>query len=379
MGIYIAVRFDLKFGVAALLCLFHDTCLALAFLGMIGGEFEIITVAAFLMIIGYSINDTVVIYDRVRENAKKVRATRETSPTVINRSLNQTLSRTILTGGCVMIILVCLIVWGGEVINDFAWLLLVGSICGTYSTLTVVPAIVLAWNRGRAVLAFGPVPEPRGYFSLTETGPFCVDIRTTGEPVPMRSVLGSSFQECRLRLRSSSISLSRLPQSCSGQFQGLWPFVVISVGDEKPRGISRRSGPLVVRASSPWPLQTSSSTLTVSGPFFVSTLTFPDARSSDTGPFVARPLMVPDTLLRPSGPLVVSASSVPSKSLTRIGPLCASRPSSAPAGASTTKWALHPCLPGESTERRRPELTRRISESAALPRSCDTALQSVTR
>lgn len=146
MGIYVGVRFDLKFGVAALIALFHDVLVALAFLVLIGGEFSLNTVAAFLMIVGYSINDTVVIYDRVRENAKKVRA-KETFADLMNRSLNQTLSRTILTGGCVMIILVCLIGWGGEVINDFAWLLLVGSICGTYSTVTVVPAIVLAWNK----------------------------------------------------------------------------------------------------------------------------------------------------------------------------------------------------------------------------------------
>lgn len=160
MGIYVAVRFDVKFGIAALICLFHDVLVALAFLVLIGGEFSLNTVASFLMIVGYSINDTVVIYDRVRENAKKVRA-KETFADLMNRSLNQTLSRTILTGGCVMIILCCLIAFGGEVINDFAWLLLVGSITGTYSTLTVVPAIVLAWNKylaKKAGLYGGPAP-----------------------------------------------------------------------------------------------------------------------------------------------------------------------------------------------------------------------------
>lgn len=162
MGIYVGVRFDLKFGIAAFIALFHDVLVALAFLILIGGEFSLNTVAAFLMIVGYSINDTVVIYDRVRENAKKVRA-KETFADLMNRSLNQTLSRTILTGGCVMIILVCLIFLGGEVINDFAWLLLVGSICGTYSTVTVVPAIVLAWNKyvaKKAGLYGGPAPAP---------------------------------------------------------------------------------------------------------------------------------------------------------------------------------------------------------------------------
>lgn len=145
MGAYIALRFDVKFGVAAVLCLVHDVLIGLAFMGMMNGEYEIITVAAFLMIIGYSINDTVVVYDRVRENVKKSR-TREDFETLMNRTLNQTLSRTILTGGCVVLILISLILFGGEVINQFAWLLLIGTLAGTYSTLFVVPAIVMFWN-----------------------------------------------------------------------------------------------------------------------------------------------------------------------------------------------------------------------------------------
>ena len=161
MGVYIAFRFDFKFGIAAIICLAHDVLVCLAFLVLIKGEFSLVTVAAFLMIVGYSVNDTVVVYDRVRENAKKARA-KEGFAELMNRSLNQTLSRTVLTGGCVMIILVCLIFLGGEVIEDFAWLLLVGSICGTYSTVTVVPAIVLAWNKYVAKKAglYGGGDEP---------------------------------------------------------------------------------------------------------------------------------------------------------------------------------------------------------------------------
>jgi preprotein translocase subunit SecF len=145
MGLYIAIRFDIKFGVAAVICLMHDVAFTFAFLALVGAEFSLITVAAFLMIIGYSINDTVVIYDRVRENVKKSRV-REKFETILNRSLNQTLSRTVLTGGSVMVILLSLILFGGEVIHDFALLLLVGTIIGTLSTLTVVPAVVLFWN-----------------------------------------------------------------------------------------------------------------------------------------------------------------------------------------------------------------------------------------
>ncbi len=146
MGIYIAVRFDLRFGVAAIIALIHDVAMAFAFLVMVGGEFSLITVAAFLMIIGYSINDTVVIYDRVRENVKKSRV-RESFESLVNRSLNQTLSRTVLTGGSVLLILLSLILFGGEVIHDFALLLFAGVIIGTLSTLWIVPAVVLAWNR----------------------------------------------------------------------------------------------------------------------------------------------------------------------------------------------------------------------------------------
>lgn len=164
MGVYIAFRFDLKFGVAALLSLVHDVLVALAFFGMIKGEFEIITVAAFLMIVGYSINDKVVISDRVRENLKKQRVKQDLE-TVMNRSLNQTLSRTVLTGGTVILVLISLILFGGQVIHEFSWLLLIGTLAGTYSSLTVLPAIVLAWNkwsgkRGTAKGATGRKVEP---------------------------------------------------------------------------------------------------------------------------------------------------------------------------------------------------------------------------
>ena len=146
MGVYIGIRFDLKFAVAAILCLAHDVLMTFAFMLLINAEFEIITVAAYLMIVGYSINDTVVVYDRVRENVRKLR-TKLGFEDVINLSLNQTLSRTILTSGSTIIILICLIIWGGEVINEFSWLLLVGILFGTYSSLAIVPSIVLAWNR----------------------------------------------------------------------------------------------------------------------------------------------------------------------------------------------------------------------------------------
>ncbi|HEV7764504.1 MAG TPA: protein translocase subunit SecF [Thermoanaerobaculia bacterium] len=159
MGLYIAIRFDLTFGVAAIIALVVDTAFAFAFLVMAQLEFSLITVAAFLMIIGYSINDKVVIYDRVRENMKKGR--NQDFETVLNHSLNQTLSRTILTGGCVLLILLSLIFFGGEVIHDFALLLFIGTVVGTITTLTVVPAFVIAWRRSRASAAPERVEAPR--------------------------------------------------------------------------------------------------------------------------------------------------------------------------------------------------------------------------
>lgn len=146
MGLYIAIRFDIRFGVAAVLCLFHDVLIALAFLAMIGGEFEIITVAAFLMIVGYSINDTVVVYDRVRENVRKYRGKLEFND-LLNLSMNQTLARTVLTSGTTIAAIVCLITFGGEVIKEFSWILLIGTIAGTYSSLFIVSTLVLIWNR----------------------------------------------------------------------------------------------------------------------------------------------------------------------------------------------------------------------------------------
>jgi preprotein translocase subunit SecF len=146
MGIYIAVRFDLKFGLGAIVALIHDVILAAAFVLMIGAELSLLLVAAFLMIIGYSVNDTVVTYDRVRENISKSRV-REDFGAIINRSINQTLSRTVLTSGSTAIVLISLLIFGGRVIHDFAWILLMGVIIGTYSTLYVVPAFVIGWER----------------------------------------------------------------------------------------------------------------------------------------------------------------------------------------------------------------------------------------
>jgi len=162
MGAYLWMRFDLMFGVAAVVCIVHDVCVSLAFLGMINGEFSLNIVAALLLIVGYSINDTVVTYDRVRENRRKLK-TRATLEEQLNLAMNQTLSRTILTSGSVVIVLIALILFGGKVIHEFALVLLVGVIAGTYSTVTIVPAVAIAWNNltGRRHDIAGPAARPR--------------------------------------------------------------------------------------------------------------------------------------------------------------------------------------------------------------------------
>jgi preprotein translocase subunit SecF len=136
--------------------------MSLAFLMMINGEFSLNIVAALLLIVGFSINDTVVMYDRVRENRRKLK-TRMTLEEQLNLAMNQTLSRTILTSGSVVVVLVALILFGGKVIHEFAWILLIGVLAGTYSTVTIVPAVAIAWNNltGRTHDLSGPAARSR--------------------------------------------------------------------------------------------------------------------------------------------------------------------------------------------------------------------------
>jgi preprotein translocase subunit SecF len=168
MGIYLWLRFDVMFGASAVVCIIHDVLISCAFLGMINGEVSLNIVAALLLIVGFSINDTVVMYDRVRENRKKTKS-RATLEEQLNHAMNQTLSRTILTSGSVVIVLIALLLFGGKVIHEFAWILLIGVLAGTYSTVTIVPAVAIAWNNltGRKRDIAGPaaraarVEEPR--------------------------------------------------------------------------------------------------------------------------------------------------------------------------------------------------------------------------
>lgn len=144
--LYVAVRYEFSFAVAAVVATIHDALLTLGVFMVAGGEFTAPMVAAVLTIIGYSINDKIVILDRIREDLKL--GVRGSFRELINLALNQTLSRTLITGGSVILATLCLYVFGGPVIKDFAFTFLVGILAGTYSSIYIASFIVLRWNKG---------------------------------------------------------------------------------------------------------------------------------------------------------------------------------------------------------------------------------------
>jgi len=142
MGVYIAVRFDVKFGVAAIICLAHDVAGALTFVAITKAEFNILTIAALLMIVGYSVNDTVVVYDRIRENLRKYK--KKELAELVDQSINETLSRTVMTSGTTLLTLVALYFIGGEVLRGFSFSMIFGIVIGTYSSIFVASPFLLA-------------------------------------------------------------------------------------------------------------------------------------------------------------------------------------------------------------------------------------------
>ena len=144
MLIYIWIRFELRFGIGATMATLHDVIITLGFFAWAGYEFNLTTVAAFLTLIGYSVNDTVVTFDRVRENMRKHRSGDLLE--LLNRSINQTLSRTLLTGGTTILVSLCLFFMGGDVIKGFAFVMTVGVIVGTYSSIYIASPFALYWE-----------------------------------------------------------------------------------------------------------------------------------------------------------------------------------------------------------------------------------------
>jgi preprotein translocase subunit SecF len=145
MLVYIAARFKLAYGVAAILTLTHDVLFTLSIFSFTNREINLPVIAAVLTIVGYSINDTIVIFDRVRDNIKLMR--KSPFEGILNTSINQTLSRTVITSGTVILTVIALYLFGGEVINDFAFTMLIGVISGTYSTIYQSCPIVFFWQK----------------------------------------------------------------------------------------------------------------------------------------------------------------------------------------------------------------------------------------
>ena len=145
--VYVMFRFEWKFSVGAVAALFHDVIIVLGVFSVLGLEFDLTVLAAVLAVIGYSLNDTIVVFDRVRENFRKMR--RGDAEQVINESINQTLSRTIMTGVTTLLVLLALYLVGGELIQGFSIALIIGIVIGTFSSLYVASALTLALGVSR--------------------------------------------------------------------------------------------------------------------------------------------------------------------------------------------------------------------------------------
>jgi preprotein translocase subunit SecF len=147
MLVYIAFRFEWVFGVAAVLAVFHDVLITLGLFKIFGFEISLTVIAALLTLVGYSMNDTIVIFDRIRENNRLLR--KEPFAAVVNKSINQTLSRTILTSGLTFLTVLVLFLMGGQVLRAFAFALVVGIVVGTYSSFGIAAPLVVAWHQRR--------------------------------------------------------------------------------------------------------------------------------------------------------------------------------------------------------------------------------------
>jgi len=148
MLVYLWFRFQLIYGVAAVVACFHDTLITVGAFALTGREISLTVIAAILTLVGYSMNDTIVVFDRIRENLRLSR--REQLPDLVNRSINQTLSRTVLTSGLTFLTVLSLFVFGGQVLNGFSFALVVGILIGTYSSIAVAAPMLVAWQEWRA-------------------------------------------------------------------------------------------------------------------------------------------------------------------------------------------------------------------------------------
>lgn len=145
MLVYIAFRFEWTYGAAAVIAVFHDVLVTLGFFSIFQWEVNLTVIAAFLTLVGASVNDTIVVFDRVRENRKLHR--RESLYKITNDSINQTLSRTVITQGLIVLSVLAMVIFGGEVLRAFSLALLIGTIVGTYSSIAIASPIMVWWER----------------------------------------------------------------------------------------------------------------------------------------------------------------------------------------------------------------------------------------
>jgi preprotein translocase subunit SecF len=157
MLVYLWFRFELIYGVGAVVACFHDTIITVGFFSLLNKEISLTVIAAILTLIGYSMNDTIVVFDRIRENLKLMR--RESMSDIVNKSINQTLSRTILTSGLTFLTVLSLYVFGGEVLRGFSLALVIGIIIGTYSSIAIAAPMLVSYQDWRARKAGQQVAE----------------------------------------------------------------------------------------------------------------------------------------------------------------------------------------------------------------------------
>lgn len=173
--VYIAFRFEWIYGAAAVFAVFHDTLVTLGLFSVFDREINLTVIAALLTLVGYSVNDTIVVFDRMRENLKIRR--RDNLETIMNDSINQTLSRTILTSGLTFLTVLALFIFGGEIINHFAFAMVIGIIIGTYSSIAIAAPLVLVYTNVRGRMAVQPAAAVR---PATAKGPRPAKVKQRG-------------------------------------------------------------------------------------------------------------------------------------------------------------------------------------------------------
>ncbi|MFQ5648591.1 MAG: protein translocase subunit SecF [bacterium] len=155
--LYVSWRFEFIFAIGAIVALFHDVLITIGVFSVLNLEISLAIIAAFLTIVGYSLNDTIVVFDRIRENLKVLR--RETYETIVNSSINESLTRTLVTSLTTLFVVTILYFFGGEVIHNFAFALIVGVVVGTYSSIFIASPIVVEWEKRREQKKGRPLPK----------------------------------------------------------------------------------------------------------------------------------------------------------------------------------------------------------------------------